>query len=136
MPAELALSSSASLLPCNDGNSIILFWKLYLCTSVTCCRRVMLEFHHVSIEIPSCVDGNFTFAPALLHCIITRMRLNKVSMMWTGNDVLMYFNRFASFHRNGALKSRGLQTYACTEGESKRLHIFTSASSLSKAPLS
>ena len=28
-------------------------WKLYLCTSVTWCR-------HVLMDIPSCVDGNFT----------------------------------------------------------------------------
>ena len=49
--------------------------------------------------------------------------------MKTGNGVLTDFTRFASFHRNGALKSRGLQTYACTDGESKRLHMFTSASS-------
>ena len=46
----------------------------------------------------------------------------------------MYFTRFASFHRNGALKSRGLQTHACTDGESKRLHIFTSASSFKWSP--
>ena len=77
----------------------------------------MLDFHHVLIEIPSCVDGNITFAPALLH-----------NSSETEQMVLMYFTRFASFHRNGALKSRGLQTHACTDGESKRLHIFTSAS--------
>ena len=55
-------------------------------------------------------------------------------MMKTGNGVLTDFTRFASFHRNGALKSRGLQTYACTDGEPKRLHIFTSASSFKSSP--
>jgi len=80
----------------------------------------------VLMEIPSCVDGNFTFAPALLHCIITHVRLNKSSRC---RQVMMDFTRFASFHRDGALKSRGLQTHAFTDGKSKRLHMFTSASS-------
>ena len=54
-------------------------------------------------------------------------------MMYTGDDLLMDFTRFASFHCDGALKSRGLQTHACTDEGSKRLHMFTSAPSFKQS---
>jgi len=50
-------------------------------------------------------------------------------MMRTGNDVLTDFTGFVLLHCDRAMNARGLQTYACTDGRSKSLHMFTLASS-------
>ena len=44
--------------------------------------------HHVLMEVLACIDGIFSFAPALLHCILTQSETTQSLMMKTGNDVL------------------------------------------------
>ena len=78
------------------------------------------------MELLACVDGILNFVS--LH--LDSVRQHKSFTMKTGNDVLTDFTGFVSLHCDRAFNSTGLKTYACTDGRSKRLHMFTSASSL------